>query len=436
MEQDVIMNAPLTGNTETVTVGCQALKGLATHSNILLLQGPIGPFFSHLANFLSGLGRQVTKVNFNGGDALFYRRKPCIHYSGSLQAWPAWIERYLQTHHVEAIALFGEWRTYHRTAWDVADRLGIKIYVFEEGYLRPDYITLEPHGVNGNSLISRDASHYRALPLGAKAEPKKIDHRFSRVAAYAISYYLATVFMTWRYPAYQHHRRLNPLLEGLAWIRSGWRKQKYALIEKETLTELVSPSMHKRYYLVPLQVRNDSQVKYHSPYDSVEAFMHEVVASFARHAPKKCSLVLKHHPMDRGYIDYTVLVQELAQKHALGNRLIYIHDGHLPTLQKHARGVVTINSTVGLSAFYHHIPVKIMGEAIYSVPGLVSTASLEEFWQSPGEVDEDLFLRFKRELIRTTQLNASFYQPSSYPYAFICVTQEMEEARRNTCQVP
>ncbi|MDD2893190.1 MAG: capsular biosynthesis protein [Halothiobacillaceae bacterium] len=402
------------------TVDCLTLKQLVRHQNILLLQGPIGPFFAHLTDFLSRQGCRVLKIHLNGGDELFYRRTPSIAYRGTPQAWPEWLEGILNQHHIDAIVLFGEWRIYHRSAWSVADRMGIKTYVFEEGYLRPNYVTFERHGVNGNSLMPRDAAHYRSLPLRRKAEPCPIDFRFSRAAGYAMRYNLAAVLMHWRYPHYQHHRRLNPLLEGLAWVRSALRKSLYAHTEKDVMNTLASTAMHKRYFLVPLQVFNDSQVLYHSNFASVENFIRTLVQSFAEHAPAERTLVLKHHPMDRGYTDYTALVKELSATWHLHGRLIYIHDGHLPTLQKNACGVVTINSTVGLSSLYHAVPVKLLGAAVYDVPGLVSPLPLETFWQTPGEVDQELFFRYKRELIRTSQLNANFYTPSSYTYAFTC----------------
>ena len=35
---------------------------------VLLLQGPVGPFFSNLAHDLRHAGAEVLKVNFNAGD--------------------------------------------------------------------------------------------------------------------------------------------------------------------------------------------------------------------------------------------------------------------------------------------------------------------------------------------------------------------------------
>ncbi|MEW5838784.1 MAG: capsular biosynthesis protein [Pseudomonadota bacterium] len=401
------------------TVGTLALQCLRSHKRILLLQGPVGGFFSALHDALRASGSEVFKINFNGGDEFFYRRSPQTRYTGSLEDWPAWLERFIRQHGIEAFALLGEWRAYHRAAWHVAERMGVRVYVFEEGYLRPNYITLEPHGVNGSSLVPREASYYRELPLRAKAEPRHVDHRFLRVAIYAMLYYLACFFARGHYPFYIHHRPLNPLTEGWAWLRSGYRKLLYKWTERRHRDVGYFLSIHKKYFLVPLQVHIDSQVKYQSRFESVGDFIVEIVESFARHAPVDNRLVIKHHPMDRGYTDYARLVKSLAEKWALGDRLIYVHDTHLPSLLKHARGVVTINSTVGLSAFYHQTPVKLLGKAVYDVPGLVYAGCLEHFWQNPGEVDEDLFLRFKRELINTTQLNAGFYVPSSYDEIFL-----------------
>ena len=69
-----------------------------------------------------------------------------------------------------------------------------------------------------------------------------------------------------------------------------------------------------RYFLVPLQVHNDAQIEKHSDYVSVENFIEEVTASFARHAPRGRLLVFKHHPMDRGYCDYAELIVQCNKK--------------------------------------------------------------------------------------------------------------------------
>jgi capsular polysaccharide export protein len=120
-------------------------------------------------------------------------------------------------------------------------------------------------------------------------------------------------------------------------------------------------------------------------------------------------LVFKHHPLDRPYNDYRRLIARESRALSIDARVHYIHDQHLPTLLKHATGVVTVNSTTGLQALYHGTPVIPLGECMYAIEGLVHPGPLDSFWANPGPVDAELFQRFRGYLVRETQLNASFY---------------------------
>ncbi len=57
--------------------------------DVLLLQGPIGPFFSRFAAELEERDFVVHKVNLNGGDRFFYRRKGSVDYTGEPAHWAA-----------------------------------------------------------------------------------------------------------------------------------------------------------------------------------------------------------------------------------------------------------------------------------------------------------------------------------------------------------
>ena len=56
------------------------------HRRVLLLQGPIGPFFKNLSEDLVKAGASVLKINFNGGDWFYYPTKS-VNYRGSLDEW-------------------------------------------------------------------------------------------------------------------------------------------------------------------------------------------------------------------------------------------------------------------------------------------------------------------------------------------------------------
>lgn len=385
--------------------------------NALLLQGPLGPFFSRFAASLEARGFQVSKVNFNGGDRLFYRRTDAVDFTGTPDDWPAWLERFVTNRQIGRIYVFGDCRRYHRVAREIALRLGLEFYVFEEGYIRPNFVTLEADGVNGHSMLATHPGkplNVTGIPRGTRRgdtehERSEPPHIFWFGAAFSIAYYLACRWHRRRYPHYAHHRPLGLLSEGYRWIRSGLRKLRYRVSERGTLRELLA-QYRQNYFIVPLQVHCDMQVVVHSDFNSIEQFIGEVLISFARHAPLNKAIVFKHHPMDRGYTDYRWLLDRLVSELGLQGRVFYVHDVDLPSLLRGAEGAVLINSTVGLSAMFHETPVKTLGRSVYDRPGLTAQCSLSDFWSSPGAVDRQAFLAFRELLIEQNQVNGSLYR--------------------------
>jgi len=380
--------------------------------NILLLQGPVGPFFNRLAQEFEDQGHKVFKINFNAGDSFFYTRGCVSNFTGKPEQWPDYLEDKLKSLSIDRIYLFGDCRTYHRQAYEVANQKNIPMFVFEEGYLRPDYITLEENGVNGHSRIPRVVEHYRKEERPTERTNKAIGNSFYHAAIYAMLYYIASSLNKNRFPYYQHHRPLKIFSEGFIWIKSLWRKLKYRLTERDSVRNLVNRSAPP-YFLVVLQVHSDMQVKVHSPYSSVESFIEESITSFAENAPEKATLVLKHHPFDRGYRNYHRLIIKLGKQLGIIDRLVYLHDGNLPQLLQHAQGVITINSTVGLSSIHHGTPVIAMGQAIYDIAGLAFQGNLNDFWNNIGTVDTELYQRFRAWLQRNNQLVGNFYRRSN-----------------------
>jgi capsular polysaccharide export protein len=379
---------------------------------ILLLQGPVGPFFARLAQDLRTVDAEVYKINFNAGDWIFYPNQ-AINYRGTMQDWPAWLEELLIELNIDIVQLFGDCRPIHRAACQVASKLNIEIQVFEEGYVRPDYVTLELNGVNGFSRLSLDPEAFSTATEVAVQTPKKLEvpNAYWSMVAFSMVYFLIGSLGKFWFRHYQHHRPLS-ILEALPWIRSAWRKLWYRWSERGQHEELTL-SWHRKYYLVPLQVFNDSQLTEHSDCESIDLFIESTLISFAQHAPGDTLLVFKHHPMDRGYKDYTGLLQRLSQTAGISHRVRYIHDQHLPSLLDHARGVVIVNSTVGLSALHHQAPTKVCGRALYNLPGLTYQGTLDEFWNQAQDFkpNRDLYQRFRMRLINRTQLNGSFYKP-------------------------
>jgi capsular polysaccharide export protein len=374
---------------------------------VLLLQGPLGSFFKHFSDQLSQAGETVYKINFNGGDEFYAQSENSVAYTGKPKDWSVFLTRFIELNNIQTVFAYGDCRFYHHKAKRICINHDVRYFAFEEGYLRPNYITLEEGGVNGHSPLASEDGH-KAIeayaPVHAVKNEEKISGNFLQRTLFAMTYDLAAFIGGLKFPHYQRHRNSNPIYNGLCWARGFFRKALYRLTEKNAN----QIAQQGEFYLVPLQVFNDAQIEFHSDYKSMEAFISEVIMSFSA-SQKACNLVIKHHPMDRGFVNYSTLIKRLAAEQGLSGRVFYIHDQHLPTLLKKCLGVVTINSTTALQAFYHSAPVKVMGDSFFDMPGLTHQSELASFWLKPEALDTEFADRFKGYLLDHGQINGSFY---------------------------
>jgi capsular polysaccharide export protein len=382
-----------------------SLKAFA-NKRILLLQGPVGPFFYYLSKDLGRVNSTVFKINFHGGDWLFYPRK-AVNYRNTLDEWPSFLESFLKKNRIDLILLFGDCRSLHMVARDVAVKCGVQVGVFEEGYIRPYYITLEITGVNANSRIPKNPDFYGALTT-TSSKIQSVNPPFLFSMVWAMVYNVFGSLCRPFFPHYKHHRSLS-IFDGVCWLKSFWRKQIYKIAECGFQNFLVT-QQDKNFFLIPLQVGSDAQIHSHSKFNNVREFIVEVMDSFAQFAPPETLLVFKQHPLERGYSDHSEFIEAKSKYLNISERIMYIHDQHLPTLLSHARGCVLINSTVGLSAIFHGIIVKNMGEAIYDMPGLTFQGELKDFWTSSEKPDHNLYEKFYNYVINATQINGNFYR--------------------------
>ncbi|EFB5380308.1 capsule biosynthesis protein [Campylobacter coli] len=375
---------------------------------VLLLQGPVGTFFHRLAIKMKKNKTKVFKLNFNGGDFLFYPSgKRCKCDEKDLENF---YENFFKEKKIDAIVMYNDCRLIHAKAIKVAKGLGIGIWIFEEGYLRPYCITFEKDGVNANSSLPRDKNFYLSCNILTKESIKEIPGGFKFMAFSAFLYWLFSFLLAPFFNNKLHHRTLFPF-EFLFWFRSLYRKYLYKFTEKKLNQKIYS--LEKKYFLAILQVYNDTQIKHHYK-KSIEEFIEELILSFANHARAKSYLVFKHHPMDRGYRNYSKLINELSQKYHVEGRIFYVHDTYLPTLLKNALGCITINSTVGLSAILEGCPTKVCGNAFYDFEGLAYPKKLQFFWREAHayKPNPSLVLNFKNYLLNTNQFNGNFYKNS------------------------
>lgn len=390
--------------------------GNLINKNVLFLQGPMGNFFKKLDTLFRRKGATTYKIGFNGGDWFYSHKDNYIPYTKRKEEWETYVKDFLITYKIDKIFLFGDCRYYQSKAIKIAMELEIDIFVFEEGYVRPHYITMEKFGVNDYSQISRNPVFYQNLKqtvippvLHARSSKFKMIHSASM-------YYFISNILHKRYPYYEHHRDFSALKEFHYGVRGIYRKLIYTLSERKYLKK-IEGSLSKKYFFIPLQTHNDFQILQHSDYGSLEKFIIEVLESFSQHANKETWIIFKHHPVDRGRKNYKKFIMDQAKFLKVDNRTLVVNDIHLPTCIKHTKGTVTINSTVGLTSIGYKIPTITLGNALYDIEGLTCKAiSLETFWQAPKEPDETLYQQVRGHLIKTTQLNGSFY--GKFPIGF------------------
>lgn len=380
------------------------------YNNYLLLQGPKGFFFYRLSKFLKKIGKRVYKINFNGGDLITYPIfKDTYNYRGIIENFESYLKDFIFSKDIEVIIIYGDYKPYHKIAVNLCKKINIPIYVFEEGYIRPFYITFQKNGINGWSSLEKDPEFYKSLPDIKIPEPLPVNFNYLKRVTSCVCHYFFLELFRYYFPNYVFCKKYFPYIPWiLKNLRGLVRKIIYKLTEKK-FRMLFTTKLKNKYFLIPLQVHHDTQITIHSSYASIENFITEVMESFAKNCIADFHLVFKHHPEDRGFKNYKKHISKVAERLKIKDRVFYVHDLHLPTLIKGSLGVIVVNSTVGLQALYHNRPVKVMGKAIYDMRGLTFQGSLDKFWQNPGKIDRKIYEKFRSYLIKTTQLNGSFY---------------------------
>lgn len=381
--------------------------------HFLLLQGVATPFFSQLGQAIQEQGHQVTKVNFCGGDRLFCKGVEQISFRGKTEDLAEWITNLLIERKISDAILFGDSRPVHRSILPSLKVKKVRIHVFEEGYFRPHWVTLEEDGVNGYSpRMNRSVEQWHSLATHTPtlANPIKMGNNFKYRAFYDITYRLANGLLQLKYPFYENHRPHNGMIEYLGWakrftLNAIWRKRE----DKRTLDAMLSSGAP--FYLLPLQLESDAQIHTHSSFDKMSEVINRVIESFAQNAPKDSFLVIKNHPLSTGIPNHNNTVLKAASLWGIKSRIIYIETGDLGPLLKSTQGTILVNSTTATQAMYHNSPVIALGKALFNLPGLTFQDGLDRFWTEGSPPDTELLSVYRRVLMHETQINGDFYSP-------------------------
>ena len=378
--------------------------------SFLFLQGPHGALFRKLGQALHERGHRVTRVNLCGGDWMDWRYG-AVNYRGRTSDWSVWVARLMDDRGVTDILVYGDWRLHHREAVHLARLRGIKVWAFDEGYLRPHWITMEEGGVNGNSTLPSTPDAVREAARGCLDEPgaqsseNPLAYRQWLGFRYAGASLLGIPF----FPFYRTHRPYSHLRE----LCSGWIPRYFFIWKRQKVSDSAVARIDETpYYLFPLQLDSDSQVRRYSPFSGMREAIAWVMTSFAQHAPRDTRLVIRNHPLDNGLIRYDRFIRSFSVACGIADRVLFVESGNGVEMIKKSKAVVLLNSTMGLQALELGKPVYCVGKAIYAMPGLAENSredSLAAFWNSPRVPDSELLRDFEKVVRCKTLVNGNFY---------------------------
>ena len=378
----------------------------------LMLQGPHGPFFWALGKMLRAAGASVWRVGFNAGDrAFWFSSRSFLPYTDPADHWLERFAEIVSEKAVTDIVLYGDTRPVHALAIEKALELGLTVHVFEEGYIRPYWVSYERNGSNGNStLMSLSVEDMRKAL--AKIEHDSIEppahwgdmrqHIF-----YGALYHWFVMFRNSAFKNYRGHRELPVTKEFLLYFKRLTLMPVHRL-SRAWHTRAILAAGHP-FHIALLQLEHDTSFQVHSPYATMPEFIADVIEGFAKGAPQHHHLVFKAHPLENDRRNLRHEIRRLSAQFGVEARVHFVRGGKLQRLLHSARSAVTVNSTAGQQVLSLGIPLRILGRAVYDKPEFVSHQPLDEFFAHPDRPDTRAYRDYRQFLLETSQVPGGFY---------------------------
>ena len=285
------------------------------------------------------------------------------------------------------------------------------MHVFEEGYLRPYWVTYERGGANGNSpIMSLSVDEMRRALAGLDLDLPDAPARWGDMRQhvfYGALYHFFVLTANHSYAHFRPHRSLGVAQEFRLYLR------RLALMPLHGLDRLQATWRIKTggfpYHLALLQLEHDASFRDHGPFATMQDFLALLIEGFAAGAPAHHHLVFKAHPLEDGRTPLRRDIRTIAAAHGVDGRVHYVRGGKLARLLNDARSAVTVNSTAAQQALWRGLPLKAFGQAVYLKPEFVSTQALDAFFQNPTRPDSRAYRDYRHFLLETSQITGSFY---------------------------
>ena len=378
----------------------------------LFLQGPHGPFFAGLSQMLRAAGCDTWRIGFNKGDEVFWRDpESFVPFDAPQKDWDRFLTDTLVAKAITDIVVYGDTRPMHKTAIAIAKAHEIRVHVFEEGYLRPYWISYERDGANGHSrLMDMSVNDMRTALDGLDLDLPDAPARWGDMRQhifYGMAYHFFVLLRNKGFRHFKPHRALGVRAEFRLYLK------RLLLMPFTALKRIAATRAIKNggfpYHLVLLQLEHDESFRAHSSFSTMTEFLELTLRGFADGAPKHHHLVLKAHPLEDGRIPLQREINRLAHELNVDGRVHFVRGGKLAELLNTARSAVTVNSTAAQQVLWRGLPLKVFGAAVYAKPEFVSTQNLADFFASPIRPDSRAYRDYRHYLLETSQIPGGFY---------------------------
>ena len=378
--------------------------------NCLFLMGPIGTFFARLSNYLEENNVRTYKISFPLYEYGFPKSR-LIKFHQDIYLFKNFLKKILIDKKIKHIFMYGNVLIPHREALSLVEELKIKdihvnTHIFELGYLRPNFVTLENQGINYNSAFIKSREFYLKQDSYEFFPIPKKHARFRIRKIWKTISFINHSFKNYKIVNKEHKLQPKPIY---IWFQiKGFFLKFYFELSEHKLKKKCF--VENRFFIVILQVSTDSQLTEGSDIKDNKKFIYEVIKDFAKANLNNINLVFKHHPRDRGYTNYLNLIEKFSTEFGVYKKVFYIHDYFLSKLfqNPNCKGTVLINSTVGYQSLFHSVPVKSLGITPYNIEGLSPQINLVSFFKNPLPVDRLLFNKFYKYILENSQINGNF----------------------------
>ncbi len=228
-------------------------------------------------------------------------------------------------------------------------------------------------------------------------------------------------------------RKISPYLDWMSNTNispNAWRKVGKKITQRipSTLPKesaIVAPPLSEPFLFVPLQVPNDSQLRvYGGNFCTVDCFI-QAIFEASKALPSGWHMRVKAHPSSQESIDVHFLNKNGAS--------VFL-DNTTDTFKQVAasRGVITVNSSVGLEAMFYDKPVIATGKCFWGIQGVAYTASTTKALTVLISESEKLTFDINARNAFMNFITEVYYPEimTSDNQSFSCSTKEVEKVKR------